>query len=208
MPIIDPSKLLGSIPEFLEALRIVRICPDKINAPSENLSVNILTLAIVIAIFALARLTVAGADRDLASNVLAIVVSAAVTFVTGFIVFIFDRQPTVDRARKWGAFFVMTWVISLLASVVIDGIPVWNNVPKTTTFAIDAIFPPASLSALAKDTMRSLIVGGIALSILLIKTKIADPEFRIVSRCAIATIGAGFLVNTAMLLAFLYGNVI
>jgi hypothetical protein len=203
------ADLTGSVNRFLEAWRIVRICPDKITAPQEQLSFNVLTLTVVLGIFILARYSVAGVERGVASDLFASVISAVVIFVTGFSILIFDSSPeAMDRARKWGMFFVLTWITSLVVAILIDGIAVWNHADAPTTLAIDSVFIPGSLPPLVKNSLRALIMGVVALALLLIKTRVNDPQFRILSQCSILTIFYGLVVNTALLLAFLYSNVI
>jgi hypothetical protein len=206
----DWAKLGGSVPQFLEAFRIVRVCPEKIDAPTEQLSLNLTTLAIVLVIFVLARHSIAGAETGVASDMFGTIVSASIMFVTGFVILIIDNTSDVmTRVRKWGMFFVLTWIVSLVVVIVLDGIAVWNHSPDVpTTVVIDSIFIPGSLPPLVKNSLRALIVGLIALGILLIKTRFNDPQFRILSRCSITTILAGLVMNTLLLQAFLYSNLI
>jgi hypothetical protein len=206
---IELAKLGESIVQFLEAFRIVRVCPEKIEAPDEKISLNVTTLVIVLLIFAFARYSIAGSDRGIASDLIGTLVSATVMFVTGFFVLVVDSgTDAMIRVRKWGMFFVLTWIISLLAVIIIDGIAVWNHNDAPTTLIIDSLFLPGSLPPLLKDAFRALIMGMIALAILLIKTQLHDQQFRIWSRCSITTIFIGLLVNTGLLLFFLYGNVV
>jgi len=205
----DLGELTKSIPRFFEAWRIVRVCPDRIDAPKEQLSFNVLTLAVVLVIFMIARSSVAGAERSVASDLFATAVSAVVIFVTGFVILIIDNGPdAMDRVHKWGMFFVLTWITSLLAVILIDGIPLWNHASAPTTIAIDSLFIPGTLSEIAKNSLRALIMGLVALVILLIKTKCNDAQFSIMSRCSLLTLFFGLLVNTGLLLVFLYSNVI
>jgi len=208
---IDPAKLLESVYQFLEALKAVRICPDRIDAPNEQLNVNIVSLAVVVVIFALARNFVAGSNPGFASDIFAIIVSTMATFVTGFIIFVLSRNPTTERAKKWGAFFVMTWVISLIVAILLDGIAIWNTqnpAATPTSKIIDFVFGEDTLAPLVKNAMRAVIIGIPALAILLIKTWIADPAFSALSKCSIVTLALGLCMNTLMLLLFLYGNFI
>lgn len=212
---IDPTKLLAnlqdSVYQFLEALKVVRVCPDKIDAPNEQLNVNVLSLAVVILIFALARNFVAGSNPEFVSNILAIMVSTTATFVSGFVIYVLSRNPTIERAKKWGAFFVMTWIISLIVAILLDGIVIWNTQSAAgapTSRIIDSIFGVDVLPPMLKDAMRAVVIGIPALAILLIKTRIADPAFSILSKCSIGTLGLGLFVNTLMLLLFLYGSFI
>jgi hypothetical protein len=157
----------------------------------------------------LARSSVAGADRSIASDLFATIVSAVIIFVTGFVILILDNGPNaMDRVRKWGIFFVLTWITSLLAVIFIDGIPLWNHASAPTTIAIDSLFIPGTLSEIVKNSLRALIMGMIALAILLIKTRLNDAQFSIMSRCSLLTLFFGLLVNTGLLLVFLYSNVI
>lgn len=205
----DLSALTESIPRFLEAWRIVRVCPDKIDAPNERLSFNLFTLAVVLAIFVVARYSVAGAERSVASDLFATIISAFVIFVTGFFVLIVDNGPdAMVRVRKWGMFFVLTWITSLLAVIAIDGIALWNHADAPTTVVINAIFVPGTLSEITKNTLRALIMGVVALAILLAKTWLNDNQFRIMSKCSILTILFGLFVNTGLLLIFLYSSII
>jgi hypothetical protein len=206
---IEWDKLGGSVLQFLEAFRIVRVCPEKIDAPNEQLSLNVATLAIVLLIFVFARYSIAGADRGFAADAIGTIVSTAIMFVTGFVILIMDNGANaMIRVRKWGMFFVLTWIISLIAAIVVDGIAIWNHIDPPTTIVIDSLFVPGTLSPVVKDSLRALIMGLIALSVLLIKTHFNDAQFRIMSRCSITTILIGLLVNTGLLLIFLYGNVV
>ncbi|MFH1345374.1 MAG: hypothetical protein ABIL01_29845 [Pseudomonadota bacterium] len=203
------TDLTGSVNRFLEAWRIVRICPDRITAPQEQLSFNFLTLTVVLAIFILARYSVAGVERGIASDLFATIISAGVIFVTGFSILIIDSSPeAMVRARKWGMFFVLTWIASLVAAILIDGIAVWNHIDPPTSQVIDSVFIPGTLSPLVKNSLRALIMGIVALALLLLKTWMNDPQFKLLSQCSIFTIFFGLLVNTALLLMFLYSNVI
>ncbi len=205
----DLAKLGESVLQFLEAFKIVRVCPEKIDAPNEQLSLNVTTLAIVLVIFVFARYSIAGADRGIASDMIGTIVSATIMFVTGFVILVMDNSSgAMIRVKKWGMFFVLTWIISLIAVIVVDGIAIWNHGDPPSTMVIDSIFVPGSLPPLVKDSFRALIMGLIALGILLIKTRFSDTEFRILSRCSITTILIGLGVNTCLLLVFLYGNVV
>jgi hypothetical protein len=207
--VFDWAKLGGSVLQFLEAFKIVRVCPEKIDAPNEQLSLNLTTLAVVLAIFVFARYSIAGADRGIASDMLGTIVSATIMFVTGFVILIVDNgSDAMTRVRKWGMFLVLTWIISLVAAILVDGIAIWNHSDAPTTIVIDSIFVPGSLSPLAKNSLRALIMGMIALGILLTKTRFHDAQFRIWSKCSITTILMGLIVNTGLLLLFLYGNVV
>ena len=205
----DWAKLGDSVVQFLEVFRIVRVCPDKIDAPNERISLNVVTLAIVLVIFVFARHIIAGAETGLAADFVGTIVSAAVMFVTGFVVLVMDsRADAMVRVRKWGMFFVLTWIISLIAAIVIDGIAVWNGKDAPTSMIINWLFVPGTLPPLLKDMFRALIMGVIALGILLIKTRFSDTKFKVWSRCSIVTILVGLVVNTGLLLFFLYGNVV
>src|SRR5256885_11486955 len=84
------ADLIPSIDRFVQAWRIVRIWPDKISAPQEQLSFNVLTLAIALAIFVIARTTVAGAESGVEAHIAATIISAFIVFSTGYITLIFD----------------------------------------------------------------------------------------------------------------------
>jgi hypothetical protein len=205
----DWAKLGESVLQFLEAFRIVRVCPEKIDAPNEQISLNVTTLAVVLVIFVFARYSIAGADRGFAADMIGTIVSATIMFVTGFIILVMDNgSDAMIRVRKWGMFFVLTWIISLIAAILIDGIAIWNHGEAPSTIVIDSIFVPGSLPPLVKDSFRALIMGMIALGILLIKTRFNDTQFRILSKCSITTTLFGLCVNTGLLLVFLYGNVV
>src|SRR5260370_9499503 len=123
---IDWAKLGESVLRFLEAFKIVRVCPDKIDAPNEQLSLNVTTLAIVLVIFVFARYSIAGADRGIASDMIGTIGSATIMFVTGFVILAMDNSSdAMTRVRKWGMFFVLTWIISLIAVILVDGIAIW-----------------------------------------------------------------------------------
>jgi hypothetical protein len=206
---IKINDLLPSIQKFLQTWRVVRICPTEIDAPNETLSFNVLTLTISVAIFLMARISVAGADTSLDVTVIATVVSVVIVFLTGYVVLVFDNSPTAtDKARKWGAFFVMLWLTSLLLLVLFDALPFWLGRTGVTSFLIDVIFGPGNLVASLKDVTRAAFFGAAALGILLFKSKRMDPNFRIRSECAIATVLLGFAMNTALMLLFIYAHLV
>ena len=201
--------LLPSIDRFLEAWRTVRICPDRISAPHEKLSFNVLTLAVALAIFILARASIAGHGLldNITADLVATIISGFVVFVTGYVTLIWDSSKGgIEKARKWGTFFILVWLSSLIAVIVVDGIPVWMHISPVTTLGINAIFVPGSLSPLAKDTIRAIFFGCLALIILLIKTRRMDRSFSILSICSFSTLGLGLVMNTVLLLLFLYSD--
>lgn len=208
------SDLASSVDRFLQAWLVVRMCPQKIDAKDEMLKFNPLTLAVTLVIFFLARSTVSGLARDPATDLVATVISSFVIFVTGFVGIIFSPGSGIEGARKWGMFFIFTWIVSLLLAIVIDGIPIWNHVKPTSSLLIDAIFVPGTLSALVKNLLRAILFSLLALAIMFIKTKImvrksnSGEVFNITTPCALASIGAGLIMNSVLLLLFLYSNII
>jgi hypothetical protein len=202
--------LIPSIEKFLEGWKIVRVCPDKIVAPAGQLSFNVLALLVSLLLFMLARGTIAGNDIDeVGANLAATVISGFIAFVTGYVQLIWDSgDQALDRAKKWGMFFVYLWITSLLVVIVIDGIPIWNHVTPLTTIIINAIFNQGSLSALEKNGLRGIVIGLIALSIMLVKTRCMDKDFKINDVCIWLTLAAGLIVNAILLLMFLYGHVV
>jgi hypothetical protein len=201
------TDLLPSVERFLQAWQIVRVCPDKINGSKEQISFNLLTLTVVLVVFILARNIVAGAEHSLASDLFSTVVSSVVVFACGFICLLQDSSENgLDRARKWGLFLVMLWVVSLIAAILIDGIATWNHVTPPTSIGIDAIFLPGTLPAFAKDGLRALFFGLVALAFMIWKTRKMDPQFRVRGKCAIGTVLVGLFVNTILLQLFVYSN--
>ena len=206
---IKLDDLVPSYQRFFQSFIAVKICPRRIDAPEETLSFNTLTLAIAIAIFVIARSTT-GADTDgLGPQIVAMVISALISFVAGYVVLIF--VPTAEGlalSKKWATFFVHVWLASLIALIAIDGIAIWNKHKPPTSLLIDAVFVPASLSELQKDAIRAAIFTVIALALLLIKTKRQDPEFKLSCRCWVFAAVLSLVVNCALLLAFVYGNLL
>ena len=196
---------LPSVERFLKAWSIVRICPEKINAPKEELSFNVLTLAISLAIFLLARTSVAGSNRDLGVVIVAMIVSVCIVFGTGYVTLILQRpEKGRENAPKWGAFFVMIWLTSLILLVLIDALPFWLGYQRTTTAIIDGLFGPAVLSAWMKDSIRAVFFAVPGLAVLAIK----KTTFNLFERCALVTVGFGLLANTCLLALFIYGHLI
>jgi hypothetical protein len=203
------DKWLPSVDRFLQSWRVVRICPERIVAPKEAISFNILTLAISLAIFLMARISVAGSDTDIGIVLVAMVVSVAIVFVTGYVTLILQPgEQGIENAPKWGAFFIMTWLTSLLLLLLIDAIPFWLGYTRTTTGIIDAVFGPGNIAGGVKDLLRAIFFGTLAVGILLLKTKRMDTRFRVFERCALVTAGVGLLMNTALMAAFIYGHLI
>ncbi len=203
------SRWLNSVNKFFEVWKTVRICPDKITAPQGIHSFNVLTLLVSIAIFLAARVSIAGSSKDIDAIVIATVISVLVIFLTGYVNLIVRPGPkSVDEARKWGTFFIMTWITSLLLLIVIDAIPFWMGSERLTTTAFNIVVGPDSLSPFARDFVRAFLFGIGALVIIIIKTKRMDRKFRVVERCTVGTIVLGLAVNTALLGGFIYGRVI
>ena len=202
------SDLTSGLERFLQAWQIVRICPNEINAPKEQLSFNILTLGIAVAIFMLARHTISGVDNDIPTDIFATVISSFIIFVSGYVSLIFYPQGGLEGAYKWGTFFVLTWITSLICAIVIDGISIWNTRHALSSVVIDEFFVPGTLPSLVKNLLRALGFGIISLIILSIKTRIMDPSFKINSWCAIATFVFALAMNSVLLLLFLYSNVL
>ena len=206
----DLSKLSLGVERFLQAWRVVRICPDRIDAPKEQLSFNILTLGITLVIFVLARSTISGADQSIATDTVATVISSFVVFLTGFVTLFLDPNGGMERAYKWGTFFVLTWITSLICAILIDGISIWNSPTHKplSSVIINEIFVQGSLPAFVKNLLRAIGFGVIALALLIIKTKIMDPPFKMFSKCAIITLATGLTMNTVLLVLFLYSNIL
>jgi hypothetical protein len=205
---IQLGDLMPSYARFLESFRAVKICPGRIEAPPEALSFNTLTLAVALVIFVLAR-SVTTADNDaIAPQIVAMVISALITFLCGYTALIVAPADGPALSGKWSDFFVHVWLGSLIAMIVLDGIPVWMERDRLSTIVIDAVVTPAALSELQKDAIRAVIFTLIALSLLLLKTKRQDPQFRLSCACWIVAGALGLIMNTALLLAFVYGNLL
>src|SRR5262249_23007224 len=125
-----------------------------------------------------------------------------------YIALILDPSGGMEKVYKWGTFFILTWITSLICAVIIDGISVWNGHKPLSSIVIDAIFVPGSLPPLTKNLLRALCFSLIALCVLIIKTKIMDRTFSMTGKCALVTLAGGLAMNTVLLLVFLYSNVI
>ena len=201
--------LVPSFERFFESFRAVKICPGRIEAPEETLSFNTLTLAVAVFIFVLARSTTMAVNDAIAPQLVAMTISALIAFATGYVALIFapaSEGPALSK--KWTTFFVHVWLASLIALIVIDGIAVWTGHDRLTTLAIDFVFVPGSLTAIQKDGIRALIFSVIALTLLLIKTIRQDNGFTLSNGCWAGAVLLGTVVNSALLLAFVYGNVL
>lgn len=206
---ITLDDLVPSFQRFFEALRTVKICPGRIEASEETLSFNTLTLAVAVFIFILARSTTTADNEAITPQLVAMTISALITFGTGYVAMIL--APAADglaRSQKWTIFFVHVWLTSLIALIVIDGIAVWTGQDRLTTLLIDSVFIPGSLTAVQKDGIRALIFSLIALTLLLIKTIRQDDGFTLSSGCWAGAAILGVVVNSALLLAFVYGNLL
>jgi hypothetical protein len=200
---------MDSVTKFFDAWRIVRICPNRINAPPQQLSFNILTLAISVAIFVLARASSAGSNTDLDAVLVASIISIVILFFTGFGYLIFDgSENAMEDSRKWGTFFVMMWLTSLLLMVLIDAILFWTGHPRFTTLMMDLSFGSDWPSPQVRDVIRSVFFGIIAIGLMLIKTVRMDHNFKIFEPCSIVTMAFGLIVNSVLLSAFIYGHLI
>ena len=201
--------LVPSFQRFFESLRAAKICPGRIEATEETLSFNTLTLAVAVLIFVLARSTTTADNDAIAPQLVAMTISALITFATGYVALIF--APAADGlalSKKWTIFFVHVWLTSLIALIVIDGIAVWTGQDRLTTLLIDSVFIPGSQTAVQKDGIRALIFSLIALTLLLIKTIRQDDGFTLSSPCWAGAAILGVVVNSALLLAFVYGNLL
>lgn len=205
---VQLGDLIPSYRRFFESLRTVKICPARSEVQEDALSFNTLTLAIALAIFVIAR-SVTGADTDeIAPQIVAMVISALIAFLCGYAAAIFSPVNGLELSRKWANFFVHVWLGSLIAMVVLDGIAVWSERDRISTLVIDAVFTPAFLSPIQKDGLRAAIFTLIALGLLLIKTTRQDAQFRLSCTCWMVAAVLGLVVNTALLLAFVYGNLL
>jgi len=199
------QKLRESIPQFLEALSAVRICPEQIQAPKQLLAFNIPTLTISLAIFVLARMSIGGSSGDIDAVVIASLISATILFLTGFVIlFIAPGPDAMENAKKWGAFFVMLWLTSLVFIVVCDALPFWLGHTPMTTYIIDHLFGSDGVEPRTKDIMRAIIFGLIALALLLLRTKKIDRSFHVFSECSFITCLIGLVVNTLLIVGVIY----
>ena len=140
--------LIPSYKRFFESFHAVRICPRRIDASEETLSFNILTLAVAIVIFVIARSTTTADNDAIAPQLVAMAISALITFTCGYAVLIFAPAPDgIMLSKKWANFFVHVWLGSLIALIVIDGIAIWTGHDRITTLLIDSVFIPGSLTA-------------------------------------------------------------
>src|ERR1700692_2767219 len=109
------QNLQDSVSKFLEAFSVVRICPEQIEAPKQLLTFNPLTLSISLGIFVLARLSIGGSSTEIDAVMIASLISATILFLTGFVILIIAPGPNaLENSKKWGAFFVMLWLTSLI----------------------------------------------------------------------------------------------
>lgn len=202
-------QLKESIPLFFKAFGVVRICPDRIAAPNQLLAFNPLTLTVSLAIFVLARLSIGASNLEIDGVLVASLISTVILFLTGFVMLIFAPGPqALVRSKKWGAFFVMLWLISLIVMVCCDAVPFWTGHKPLTTVIIVSLFGPDTLAPKLKDIARAIILGALALGILTIRTKRMDENFRVFSTCTVVTCLLGLVVNTALLVAIMYWHVV
>ena len=173
---IKLDDLVPSYQRFFESFRAVKICPGRIEASEETLSFNTLTLAVAVVIFVLARSTTTADNDAIAPQLVAMAISALITFAAGYVALIFAPADGLALSKKWATFFVHVWLASLIALIVIDGIAVWTE----------------------HDPLSSL----------LIKTIRQDDGFTLSSPCWAGAAILGVVVNSALLLAFVYGNLL
>ena len=206
---LQPRKWLGSVNKFLQAWSAVRICPDQIKAPTGYQSFSVLTLAVSLAIVVLARVSVAGSNTAIDALLIATIISVSIVFLTGYINLILRPGPNSgEEARRWGIFFVMTWLTSLLLLILVDALPFWLGYSRSTTTVVDTLFGPDTFSSTTRDFVRAILFGISALAILLYKTKRMDQTFRATERCTLITIAVGLAVNTILMGGFIYGHVV
>jgi hypothetical protein len=199
------QKLYESIPKFLDVLSAMRICPTKIEAPKQLLAFNIPTLTISLAIFVLARASIGGSSGDIDVVVIASLISSTILFLTGFVILLIAPGPNaMENSKKWGAFFVMLWLSSLILLVACDAIPFWAGHMRMTSYIINHIFGPDGIEPQNRDVLRAMIFGFLALALLLLKTKKMDQGFRVFSRCSFVTCLAGLAVNTLLIVGIIY----
>ncbi len=155
----------------------------------------------------MARTSVAGVNTDISVIVVAMVISVLIVFFTGYLILIFQpNSKGIENAPKWGAFFVMVWLTSLLLVVIIDALPFWLGYTRITTTIIEGIFGPDAITSNINDLLRSVLFGILAFAILVYKTKQMDNSFQPFERCALVTFAFGLLVNTTLLEFFVYGH--
>jgi cytochrome c oxidase assembly factor CtaG len=199
------KNLRESIPKFLEALSIVRICPEQIEAPKQLLAFNVPTLTISLAIFVLARMSIGGSSGEIDAVIIASLISAAILFMTGFVILLIAPGPNaMENSKKWGAFFVMLWLTSLVFLVFCDALPFWLDHTPMTTYIIDHLFGPDGVEPRTKDVMRAIIFGLIALALILVKSKRMDPAFRVFAKCSVIACLIGLTVNTLLIVGVIY----
>jgi hypothetical protein len=202
-------KWLDSVNRFLQAWSIVRICPDRINAPRGHQSFNVLTLTVSLAIFVLARKSVAGSDTGVEAVVIATMISVMIVFMVGYVNLVLRPGPnSIDEAKKWGTFFVMAWLTSLLLLILFDAIPLWFGYSPGSTIVFDTIFGSDAPSPVVRDFARAVLFGAGALMILYYKTRRMDQSFRTADRCTVITLVIGLAVNTFLMGGFIYGHFI
>jgi len=206
---VNLTNLTNSTYRFLGAWSIVRMCPQKIEANEEQLSFNAATLAITLVIFMLARGTIAGANLSVLPSAIATFVSSFIIFATGFVALIFksdkDWKQTV---QKWGIFFSMLWIVSLVIAIIIDGIAVWTGKSPLTTVIIDYFIDPGELSGTFKDFLRAIIISTIALGVLYIKSTNMNGGQKIIDKCMFFTVMFGCAMNCVLMVFFIYGDVV
>jgi len=172
-------------------------------------SFNVLTLVISLGIILLARTSVGGSDTSTNTAVIATLISNFIVFVTGYVTLVVAPGPqAMENAKKWGTFFVMMWLTSLILLVLADALPFWLQRTPFTTQIIDAVFGRGEISPTSKDVLRAAFFGILAIVILLIKTKRMDPNFKIASVCSLITCACGLLVNMLLMGGFVYGHIV
>lgn len=198
-----------SINDLLDAWYVTRVCPGQIQAPPPTLSLNLLTLAISLVIVLAARRSVAGSDTDISIMIVATIISNLIVFGTGYVTFVIAPGPTAkERSQKWGTFFVMSWLSSLLFLILFDALPFWLDHTPLTTQLIDVIFGPGVLPPIWKDVIRAAFYGILAMAVLLLKSKRMDPSFAIFSACSLLTCGLGLFVIMLLMGGFIYGHIV
>ncbi len=203
------TEAVPSMQQFFARLRAIRICPSRIEDTEDGRALKMLTLAIAVIIFALARSLIAGGPTDPGPYLIAIIISAVIVFIAGYGALIVQPgEPGQLLARQWAAFFVYIWLTSLVLLILIDGLPFALNAARLSSWPIDIVVPPGGLEEWQKDLARSVLFTLAALLLLLVQTRRADPNFSLSSPCWIVAAAIGLVVNALLMLAFVYGNLI
>jgi hypothetical protein len=105
---------------------------------------------------------------------------------------------------------IYIWLTSLILLIVFDGLPsaLTQGRVLLSSWLIDAAVVPGTLEEWQKDLARAVLFTFAAISLLLVQTKRAEPDFSLSNGCWPVAAIIGLVVNSLLMLAFVYGNLI